>query len=211
MAYVAISGELLNTVRAGIQMMARKELDTVGEVPKLEGTESFVEPALWGPYAHLRSQMPKEWKRTAGSITLRIQFPDSVWQEAVPFKNGVEAPPSYSPYDAQKVTVLHDLPEIAPIVTAISNRRDAKRRWDGVERQVMDFINKCKSLNEALKLWPDLRMYIPKPYLDRVERKVERTKDTANAAMDVLKSMNTDEIVAAAVIARMSTGKTDET
>jgi hypothetical protein len=209
MAYVAISGELIDSVRRGIQSMARKELDTIGEVPKLQGTEPFIEQALWGPYAHLKGQMPKEWLRSCGAITLNIQFPDGAWQEAVSLNTAADAPPNFNSYNTPKVRLQQDDPAIASIVERVGNRNDANKRWRTVESQVINFLQKCRSLNEGLKLWPDLRMYIPKSYLDRVERKVERTKESSQAA-ETLKAIDTNQVVAAAVIARMSTGKTEE-
>lgn len=211
MAYVAISGELIDSVRSGIQAMARKELATIGEVPKLKGTESFVEAALWGKYAHLKPQMPQEWTRPCGAIVLRIQLPEGAWQETILFITPAAAPPNYTAYSTPKVTLNYDDESIKEILDVITNRRDAQKRWSEVEEHVLKFLQKCKSLNEGLKLWPDLRMYIPKHFLDRVERKVERTKETSTAALDALKNMDTDKIVAAAVIARMSTDTKDET
>lgn len=209
MAYVAISNELESTVRDGIRAMARRELDTIGEVPRLKGTESFVEQALWGAHAHLKSQIPADWKQKADRIILRINFAEGAWQETVFLQAEQEAPPRYNIYSVPKAILSHDDPDAAAIVTIVSNRRDAQKRWKAVEDQVMQFLANCKSLNEGLKLWPDLRMYIPKHFLDRVERKAERQKNSGTAALDVLKNMDTDQIVAAAVIARMSTGKAE--
>lgn len=204
MAYVAISNELQSAVRDGIRAMHRKELAAVGEVPCLEGTEPFVEKALWGKYAHLKPMMPAEWKKKANSITMRITFPEGAWQEYVSLKAPQEAPPTYNTYDQPKVIFSHDDPTLTSFVSVITNRQDAHKRWKGVEEQVMQFLTNCRSLNEGLKLWPDLRMYVPKQYLDRVERKVERSKDESNAAREALKNIDTNQVVAAAVIARIS-------
>jgi hypothetical protein len=62
-------------------------------------------------------------------------------------------------------------------------------------------LGACKSLNEALKLWPDVRIYIPKEFLERVERKVERTTNSGGA--EAIKKVDTDAAVSAAAIARM--------
>lgn len=211
MAYVAISNELLESVRSGIRAMGRRELDTIGPIPPLEGNEPFISQALWGPHLHLRSQIPSEWKKKCDSITVRIQFADgAAWQDTLSIKTPVEAPPNYDIYRKPKMQLTHDDASLVAIVDRISNRRDAERRWRDVETHVLGFLGQCKSLNEGLKLWPDLRMYIDKHYLDRVERKVERSKEASSAA-EALKAIDTNQIVAAAVIARMSTGSTDET
>jgi hypothetical protein len=211
MAYVAISNELIDNVRGEIRGMARKELDTIGPLPKLQGTESFIEQHLWGNLVHLKGQMPSQWKKHCSQVILRIHFPDgAVWQDHVTLATPAEAPPDYDFYKTPKVSFQHDDPSIAHIVTQIGNRNDAQKRWQAVESQVLDFLRKCKSLNEGLKLWPDLRMYIHPHYLERVERKVERSTASSGAA-EVLKSIDTNQIVAAAVIARMSTGGGEET
>lgn len=209
MAYVAISNELQQAVRSGIQGMARRELNTIGDVPKLKGTEPFVEQALWGAHAHLRQQLPSEWKQEADRILLRIQLPEGAWQQTVFLQIPQDGPPTYDRYNPPKAVLMHDDPAIQEFAAVVSNRNDAQKRWAAVEKQVMEFLEKCRSLNEGLKLWPDLRMYIPKHHLDRVERKLERPKEDSSAAKDVLKNMDTNQIVAAAVIARMSTGKGD--
>jgi hypothetical protein len=206
MAYVAISKELESAVLDGIRAMSRKEFATIGEVPKLKGTEPFVEAALWGAHVHLKGQIPAEWKRRADRVVLEVKFPEYTFRWTSFLEAQQEAPPMFDLYSPPQVSVAYDNPEVAHIATVVSNQRDAQNRWSAVEKQVLQFLRNCKSLNEGLKLWPDLRMYIPPSYLKRVERKVERSKSESNAAVDALKSMNTEEIVAAAVIARMSTG-----
>lgn len=210
MAYVAISNELRESVRSGIRAMARRELDTIGSVPKLQGTEPFIEKTLWGQHLPLKSQIPGEWKKQCTHVNVRIGFPDGgAWQDSLALNTVAEAPPNYDFYRTPKVQLQHDDPAVKEIVDRISNRRDAEKRWREVETHVLGFLDKCKSLNEGLKLWPDLRMYIDKHYLDRVERKVERSKEASQAA-EVLKNIDTSQVVAAAVIARMSTGRNEE-
>ena len=67
----------------------------------------------------------------------------------------------------------------------------------------MKFLEACKSLNEGLKLWPDLKYYIPEQYLKKVAEKVEKKKRPSEA-LDALKEIDVDQIVANAVMARMA-------
>jgi hypothetical protein len=64
----------------------------------------------------------------------------------------------------------------------------------------MAFLGKCKSLNEALKLWPGVKMYIPREYIERVERKVERKV----REKEILEDTPVDTLTAAAIAARLS-------
>jgi hypothetical protein len=204
MAYVAISGSLVSDVRSVISNMQRKELAAIGPIPPLDGTEPFIDLGIWGRYLHLKSQMPAEWKGQMTSVRLRIQLEDGAWQGDVNTKNVVEVPPRYSQYSPTTISVHYQDNLLKPVVDSVSQQRDCNARWKKVEEQVVPFLEKCRSLNEALKLWPDLRMYIPREYLDRVERKVERSKADSAAAQEALKNIDTDTVVAAAVIARIS-------
>jgi hypothetical protein len=77
---------------------------------------------------------------------------------------------------------------------------EIKARWAKVEGDIMAFLGKCKSLNEALKLWPGVKMYIPREYIERVERKVERKV----REKEILDDTPVDTLTAAAIAARLS-------
>ena len=72
-------------------------------------------------------------------------------------------------------------------------------KWDKTEEQVMLFLGKCKSLNEAIKLWPHVALYIDDEDLERFNKKVERKVRT-----DVLEGIDTDELTAHAIAAKLS-------
>jgi hypothetical protein len=74
-----------------------------------------------------------------------------------------------------------------------------ERKWKNTEEQVVMFLGKCKSLNEAIKLWPQVALYIDDEDLERFNRKVER-----KAREDVLQGINTDELTAHAIAAKLS-------
>jgi sugar-specific transcriptional regulator TrmB len=75
-------------------------------------------------------------------------------------------------------------------------------RWLKVRKQIVNFLKSCKSLNEALKLWPDVRIYIPDEFIKRVERKVEREVSISKAA-SALANVDTDAAISAAMTARL--------
>jgi hypothetical protein len=75
-------------------------------------------------------------------------------------------------------------------------------RWGKVREQIVAFLKSCKSLNQALKLWPDVRIYIPDEFIKRAERKVER-EVTMSRAANALANVDTDAAISAAMTARM--------
>jgi hypothetical protein len=75
-------------------------------------------------------------------------------------------------------------------------------RWDNTENKIVEFLQSCKSLNEAVKLWPDVTLYVEKCDIDRMGVKREKVKESK--ALEALKELDTDALVSNAVISRMS-------
>jgi len=107
-------------------------------------------------------------------------------------------------YSDYVVSVSYEIdPQFKNIYDFRLESKEVSERWSKVERQVMEFLNSCKSLNEGLVLWPELRRYVPLGYLKKVEEKHEKSTRVSKAA-EVLKTMDLDTITASTVIARMS-------
>ena len=73
------------------------------------------------------------------------------------------------------------------------------KKWSKTEEQVMLFLGKCKSLNEAIKLWPQVALYVDEEDMERFNRKVER-----KARADALDGIDTDELTAHAIAAKLA-------
>lgn len=210
MAYVGISGALMSDVDSNIRKMRDAEVRTI---PEVQNHHRFTDKApddvtklFWGEYEHLRAMMPKEWRsvRTDCRLNFEYQLDTGATENAnfnVHFDQS-DFPPNHNGYyvDAKVPNDFWLVASYAAYRTATDNIR---ARWEKVNNDVAKFLQNCKSLNEALKLWPDIRFYVPKQYLDRVERKIERAVEGSNA-LDILKSIDTDGAVAAAVGARLA-------
>lgn len=86
-------------------------------------------------------------------------------------------------------------------------------RWNTVARQISTFLDSCKSLNEALKLLPDIERYVPPYYLERVGEKrgtssAKKTDEEARKAevLAALKAVDIDTVRTSEVLARMASG-----
>jgi hypothetical protein len=74
-----------------------------------------------------------------------------------------------------------------------------KEKWAKVEKDILEFLNKCKTLNEAVKLFPGVRLYVQHDDLERLDRKVERLSERKK----IVAEMATDELTAAAIAAKL--------
>lgn len=205
--YVGITSRLRQDVAEAIRKMKCREADALGDMDAPLITESDIEPALWGDHLHLRNVIPSAWKSTIKSCNASLKATLSSGKTTernftAHFDTPIDAPPHYNDYRFR--ADLTHLPAMAAAVEWVRNSSEVELRWEKVKTDVDNFLANCKSLNEALKLYPDIAIYIPKPYLDKVEEKKEVSEKKESEAARVLKGIDTDALKAAAVMARMS-------
>lgn len=202
MAYVAISGEFIDRVKRKVYSMHQAELGILGGFDqKVSPDSSLYLETVWGEHLNLRSSLPDRWKRHTDCLNIRFKMEDGkVVNHSFSLTGDGETPPYFDNYTHKPVDMNH--PEMREAVAYYRRKLEIDNRWMSVSDKVISYLHSCKSLNEAVKLWPDVVMYIDKQDLDRMGVKRERAKESA--ALEALKSLDTDELVGAAVIARMS-------
>ena len=203
MSYVAISSKFSSDVKDKLRRMRHKEVNTITDIPyRLSGTRTDVLQWAWGEHLHLKEQIPAKWCCTKDHVSLRVNHGDRQLRINVELAPELVCPPGGAPSGV--VPMSPDDPEIKALVEREMTLADIAARWDKVDKEIMGFLNKCKSVNEALKLWPQVEMYIPEEYIRRVNEKQERNKGGASEAAEALKSLDVDHLTTAAVISRMS-------
>ena len=210
MAYVAISSQLLNEVDNKINRMKEADSNLI-QKPIDDFTyntlPSDLDQLVWGEHHHLKNVIPDDWKVYSKDFRANTKFmhDGTELKSLICIKTavGTAAPPKSSSY-----TTHFDIPADHPLIAEVVQRDIAdyenRKKWKAIHRQIKDFLNNCKSLNEAVKLWPDVRVYIPQSYMDRMLAKSERTAEKISKASEFLKQIDTDNAVAAAVGARMA-------
>jgi len=213
MAFVGISANLTSAVRNQIHTMRNAELNaTIGETTSripitVTGNERWFIEKVWLNKLNLLSEIPSEWLAKFEAVDFHFSGPD--FKLDCRAEGNFKLPPIYrGSYPDVYVTfnVGDDMPVdiINEHIIKAKQRSEILQRWEKVAKQVYDFLDNCKSLNEALKLWPDLKLYIPNEFIARVERKAAKAEKSESSAASILAGINTEEIHAAAVIARMS-------
>jgi hypothetical protein len=216
MAYVAISNNLIESTQSNINKMRDKEKAAVTAPPErinVSNKDANLELLIWGNHLHLRDQMPNEWKKTYNRINARIQYewaPEKTSSFEFIFESvdPIEVPQcnenSYYGHNINVPEDSHLLPKAAK--DAIEHQkfcRQTDAKWSGIKQQVSDFLRAAKSLNEALKLWPALSLYIDDDYIDRVNNNPKREK-TASKAEEIMASISIDQLTAAAVASKLT-------
>lgn len=203
------------------------ELSDTGPGPRM-----VADALLWGEHLHLREQMPDAWMKTANAVHFHTRHvhPDGHSEVTSPIQcpiAGLQVPPgteiqynySHGVRDYH-VSVHWDFDDVRAVADDANDPRHAlaarimdmvrheqavralQLKWDQRLRDLTEFLNKCKSLNEAVKLWPGVRLYVPKNYLEQLDTPVVRPQAVVRKER-VLATVDTDDLTAAAVAARL--------
>lgn len=211
MAFVAISGVLLDRVNNKIKAMRDAELRTLGEVPAIAISPSsmLAKKAPWGEHIHLYDVMPENWTNTHSSLEIKFKVPGFEETTKPWFTAKLKAthdnfrfPPKSSWYENYEVSA--DEPELAQLVEYAKRSKEIETRWREVREKVLGFLQACKSANEAVKLWPQVKIYLDQEDIDRIEKKVVRAGSAESSAVQALAGIDTASVESAAVIARLS-------
>lgn len=218
MAYVAISRQLISDTMDNIRSMSNKELNALETIQQhaFAGVDDPVAVDLiWGPHAHLRTQVPEAWTQRFETVNVRINFVHEEQERHTTFslKPAASGERFVVPrmeshgYSSAQYHIDEDHGFAKTVASAWIQRErqatDIRNKWDKVKDQVRQFLESTKSLNEGLKLWPALALYIDNQYIDRVNSGTKQAAKVSRAE-EVLASIDTDSITAAAVSAKLT-------
>lgn len=216
MAYVAISNNLIESTQSNINKMRDKEKAAVTAPPEritVPNKDANLDLLIWGNHLHLRDQIPNEWKKTYNRINARIQYEwaeghTGMFEFIFESIDPIEVPQcnenSYYGHTIHVPENSHLLPQQAR--AALEHQKFCRQtddKWSGIKQQVSDFLRAAKSLNEALKLWPALALYVSDDYIDRVNNNPKREK-MASRAEEIMASISIDDLTAAAVASKLT-------
>jgi hypothetical protein len=218
MAYVAISRQLISDTVSHIRSMRNKEVSALGANVSNQAIAGVDDPVVndlvWGKHIHLKGQLPEEWMLRFESMDVRIDFKHNEQDRHTTFTLRPAAGERFlvphngnHGYSNARYAIGEDHGFAKTVAAAWIEREklalDVRDKWDKVETQVRQFLESIKSLNEGLKLWPALALYIGDSYIDRVNNGTKQAAKVSRAE-EVLASIDTDSITAAAVNAKLT-------
>jgi hypothetical protein len=219
MAHVAISRDFLNRVDNKIDRMQAAEFKSLGAEPKITmpPNSPVMLETFWGTNLHLRNQIPDTWRNRSNCA--RVHFNTKTTKlnsdgEPAPVSMSVNINPTHGEFDFppdanwHTTRFLSEATREHPAFTELYAYGDAKAeieiRWHTVRTKVTEFFKSCKSMKEAVTLWPDCKVYIDDEDIARFEKKVVKTASQDSDAAKVLAGLDTDQLMGAAVVARLS-------
>jgi hypothetical protein len=209
MAYVAISEVLKEQVANNIDAMRNSETKaTFGEniyaFPQLQlQHDDPLFNHFWAKAPHLRGQIPIEWLGAVARVDLHVIADEARVQERYELADTMYIPHRHAGY-APGINVPETDERFAAVRERVKQVSEVNKRWKNIKEQVIGFLKECKSLNEAVKLYPDIVHYIPPHFLMKLnEQKVKAARDVSAAAAK-LAEMDTTALSAAPVLARIT-------
>jgi hypothetical protein len=222
MATVYVTKELKDRVRNNINTMRVAEISS--DLPGYNRTHlidasHIYHLGCWGKeHMHLINAIPKDWLACNESVNTNVaaRLEDGLGREFV-FSIGFQNKDSFYNRPStdywnrtQSNVTLEEviaLPEETPGRAEILQRYEDEKvliginnRWETVQSNIMQFLDKCKSLNEAVKLFPTITMYLHHDDISRLNRKVERTAQRRAIVAEV----DVEGITAAAIAAKLT-------
>ncbi len=220
MATVYITKELITRVQSVINKMRMAErasdLPNIDKNIQVDASQLYNIGCWDAEHVHLKDIIPKDWLacvteadvyawgvvEDGRELKARVRFTGMTMAYARPSKD-------YWNKSSSELTVdqLRALPEDTPGRSELLQRWDdaalefaLNARWEKVSNDISEFLKKCKSLNEAVKLFPGVRMYIDRDDIERLDRKVER----ATQRKLIVESYDTEGLTAAAIAAKLA-------
>jgi hypothetical protein len=131
---------------------------------------------IWAPYATLRSQLPGHWFVRVPRVDVHV-IHDGLKLREIQLDRELLAPPDTQSYGFLDINIpSRDVP--AELFDALQayfvSCDDHAEKFKSVSEQLRKFLRSHKSLNAALKAYPDLALYVPPAYIERVNRKDQR-------------------------------------
>lgn len=211
--HVGITRELKSDVSNRIRNFFRRKAyqlefgcEALSQTYKLDREHPKLSKIIWGEHEHLLALMPAEWcKRMTSDFDLRVQTKVPGQEDfssiRIKVRNNKEliAPPGFESY--REHTIPYDLcPETKKYFDLDVRERAFEAKWQRIDNDVRNFLNSNKSLNAALKAWPELRTYIPSDYLSRVDKKSERKAQQEKAAQALAEIDREGAVTAATIV-----------
>lgn len=220
MAYVAVTKELINRVEGRIRSMRNSEVFSMcpdmGKDYLLDASHIY-NLSTWGvEHIHLMESIPRDWLGQQQDAYVNVAGANPVYPELKLTKqirfnkmSAAYARPSEDYWNRTSGEIHIDQLRALPDGTTgkdecIQRFEDActeaeiDAKWDKVTKDIKGFLQKCKSLNEAVKLLPTLRMYLDPDDIKRMEKKIERAP-----RKELTDGVDAEGMTAAAVAARL--------
>lgn len=218
MATVKITNDLLERTSRKVDHMRDVEIKSLA--PSF-GMRTYMDVShiyhlcTWGEdYIPLINQIPESWLVKTEEASFRIKcegYTDDIRVAAKGLSRAFNPPTTerwgHSGVAGCTEEFLLGLPshmtgltELRAELQVAKTAEDLRLKWKKIGADVSEFLKKCTTLNEAIKLFPNIRMYINLDDLERHDRKIEKSANRKS----IVENLDMDSLTAAAIASKLS-------
>jgi hypothetical protein len=190
MAYVRTTQTLLNDLHQRVLQMMQNKLDSVTSYGFTSHNEDKLLEAIakqqWHKAPELRGKLPEEWcRRLDTRVDVKVKLSDDstvrIHHKLFDDNKRPLLPPMGSTYsfdverhhfDAECLELLKTIKQVDVTKTEIQDQ------FYKLSADLREYLGAHTSLNQALKDMPELALYIPQEYLDKVEAAAPKKQST---------------------------------
>lgn len=218
MAYVRITGELIDSVKSRVNSMLNEELrqfqlkELTAGSPEHAEVKGIIVSKVWGDHLDLKEKMPAKWCVTnVDSVNARFVTPEGQRiHDAHLDVSGESFPPGTSRWGIGTINIA--ITECGKVIKdwlrglteTEAKINEVTEKYKSIRTQLIDFLESHTSLNGALKDLPELEMYVGDRYMARYREKVVRNAP-APKVKTVVEEMEIDKdlLASTAIAARL--------
>lgn len=220
MAYVRKTDTLVYGIKNTVEQMQRKAQAPYEEHSVEQGTPAYKElcrvmlQAAWAEAPDLKSAMPPAWCSRSDRADLHIAMPNGPVEGVrmnAPANAEFHWPPNFSSYSPDVKIHYSQLGDDATTWFDKRDERKAKHteirdKYVAIRDKLEAFMGQHASLNSALKAMPELELYVPEDFMERIRAKTPPRAAKA-AAPSVAEELDIDvnELTSLGVAHRIST------
>jgi len=199
--YVRKTMTLVEDIRNTVDSMKHSEMKKLYkgnniplDTPLHSDVKRVIEKILWKEAPDLKDKMPESWCKIEDGISISFVHAhepsvNTHCHFETPLDDKLKLPPTYSRYGTDCRIEQSDATALIKewllgIKDQEKNKKETEDMFEGIKTQLTSFMSKHASLNTAIKDLPELEMYVPQEYLDRLAEETVRSKPAKSTLDD---------------------------
>jgi len=199
--YVRKTMTLVEDIRNTVDSMKHSEMKKLYkgnniplDTPLHSDVKRVIEKILWKEAPDLKDKMPESWCKIEDGISISFVHAhepsvNTHCHFETPLDDKLKLPPTYSRYGTDCRIEQSDATALIKewllgIKDQEKNKKETEDMFEGIKTQLTTFMSKHASLNTAIKDLPELEMYVPQEYLDRLAEETVRSKPAKSTLDD---------------------------
>jgi len=217
MSYVRRTYALIEGVQAKVDSMQHAELSRLSHVTSIDiGTplhdefRKVVTTIVWQEAPDLADKMPESWCKMSDSVDVKFTQGSHLVRSTIEMATGdkIKMPPMFSRWDTVEIDDTQTTPLIKEWLskryTEEEKRSEIFSTFDTIKKQLTKYLESHASLNTAIKEMPELEMYVPQEYLDKLAEKTVRDKPKKKESAVEKLAIDVNALTQAAVAHRIT-------